>query len=146
MTHGKTALRSGQTAMSTSGREGPARARPRVLYIDDEVLMGRVVGRVLDDYDVVIAKDGETGLELWVREGPFDLVLCDMVLPGIDGMEVHRRLSAISPHAAGKMLFLTAGTASREGQVFLENMKGRVLLKPYSAIALQIEVMETLRR
>ncbi len=70
-------------------------ARPVVLVVEDEVVTRRVVTQLLeqDGYAVEAVADGETGLAR-IAEGGIDVVLLDLVLPGLDGLELCRRVRA----------------------------------------------------
>ena len=69
--------------------------KPRVLVADDEVAITDLVAFTLDDagYEVISAFDGPQALEL-AREKRPDLVMLDIMMPGVDGREVSRRLKA----------------------------------------------------
>ncbi|MHC4820925.1 MAG: response regulator, partial [Planctomycetota bacterium] len=69
--------------------------QPRILVVDDEPDLVELVRHHLarERYDVVTASDGETALQEARRRVP-DLVILDLMLPGIDGLEVCRRLRA----------------------------------------------------
>src|SRR6266545_6921619 len=76
---------------------GAGSARFRALVVDDEPPLVQVVSGYLarDGFDVVTAADGETAVAL-AREHHPDVVVLDLMLPGIDGMEVCRRIRAFS--------------------------------------------------
>src|SRR5579875_1624665 len=69
-----------------------------ILIVDDEALTLRTIGRALtgEDYEVLSATDGETALKIIAEEKP-DLALVDVVLPGINGIEVLRQAKKLSP-------------------------------------------------
>jgi DNA-binding response OmpR family regulator len=70
---------------------------PRILVVDDEPHLRNVLQRILgrEGYNVTTAPDGETALGL-IREQEPDLVLLDLMMPGLDGREVRRRLRSVS--------------------------------------------------
>jgi phosphoserine phosphatase RsbU/P len=70
----------------------------KILVIDDEKLVRESIAIYLEDsgYQVIEAEDGHKGLELFDQIRP-DLVLCDLRMPGIDGLEVLSKITAISP-------------------------------------------------
>ena len=72
--------------------------KPKILLIDDEEGIRKLLGISLRDagYPVSIAIDGERGIELFQEESP-EIVLTDIKMPGLDGMEVLRRIKAMSP-------------------------------------------------
>jgi DNA-binding response OmpR family regulator len=75
----------------------PSTAPVKVLIVDDEQAFARIVGSYFerDGYDVAFAFDGPTALVEAERQAP-DLVVLDVMLPGLDGVEVCRRLRGFS--------------------------------------------------
>ena len=86
---------------------------PRVLVVDDDpqVLKLLRVNFELEGYDVLTATNGEEALDLVGRDSP-DAVVCDVMMPGIDGLEVVRRLRA-QPDTAGLPLVVVSAKAQR---------------------------------
>lgn len=100
--------------------------RARVLVVDDDELVARSISRLLSGHDVALASTAETALrELATRE--FDLVLCDVMMPGLDGAGLHR---SVPPHVAERFAFITGGAFTEEAQTFLDGVKNPVLTKP----------------
>ena len=67
--------------------------KPVILVIDDQVTVIRVMERMLaDDYEVISATSGESGITIASEKLP-DLILLDMVMPGLSGIEVCQKLS-----------------------------------------------------
>jgi len=81
----------------------------KILCVDDDPLIRQMLGDILrfHGYAVETASDGETGLEAAARERP-DLILLDVMMPGIDGFEVCRLLKADAAMKAIPVIFLTA--------------------------------------
>ncbi len=84
--------------------------RVRVLVIDDEPAIARSIQRILQGAnDVVLARDAADALTR-VRGGErFDLLLCDLQMPGMSGMQLHEELDRVCPEQADRMLFMTGG-------------------------------------
>ena len=83
---------------------------PQLLMIEDDARLATMVGEYLKQsgYGVAHAGDGETGLAM-LQDAPVDLVVLDLMLPGIDGLEVCRRIRAQPGEAARvPVLMLTA--------------------------------------
>lgn len=80
----------------------------RVLIVDDEAGLRSFVDRVLREtgYATMAAADGAEALRLFDEHGPFDLVLIDLVMPGMRGDELSRRLRVKEPDL--KVLYFTA--------------------------------------
>jgi two-component system cell cycle sensor histidine kinase/response regulator CckA len=77
----------------------PGRTRTRILMVEDSEIVRAVLRRVIGDggYDIVVAEEAETALELFEREPPFDLLLSDIVLPGMNGVELAARIKEQQP-------------------------------------------------
>ena len=96
----------------------------RVLIVDDDVnLLSGLVRQLGEDYDISTAEDGESALRLVRTQPPFAAVLCDMRMPGMDGIEVLEHLSALAPHTVRMMLTgnadqQTAMDAINRGAIF----------------------------
>jgi len=81
--------------------------RPRILLIDDEYLeIAFLTGTLEDDYEVVFATDGIAALESASQNVP-DLILLDVMMPGIDGFEICRRLKADHRTKGIPVIFIT---------------------------------------
>jgi two-component system response regulator AtoC len=82
-----------------------------VLVIEDEAILAEAIGIYLQRraYDIVVACTGEEGLRLAEQAGP-DVALVDIKLPGIDGIEVLRRVRKVSPRTT--VIMMTAHDAS----------------------------------
>jgi len=95
---------------SPSSLLGPAKisgARLSILLIDDEPLYLELIADILgEDYEILVASDGKTGLEIAAEEVPH-LILLDLMMPGIDGFEVYRCLQADQRTREIPVIFIT---------------------------------------
>lgn len=116
----------------------------RILVIEDEERIRQFLNRGLayENYEVETAVDGKDGLEK-ARDNPPDLVLLDLMLPGIDGLEVCRRLRAASDVP---ILMLTAKEAIEDRVAGLDAGADDYLVKPFSFDELLARVRALLRR
>src|SRR2546421_7990538 len=116
----------------------------KILIIDDEVNIIQVIRLYLEQngYTVLSAADGIAGLELHAREKP-DLVILDLMLPALDGMEVCRRIRA---WANTPILMLTARQAEEDRISGLEAGADDYLVKPFSPREVVSRVKAILRR
>ena len=106
----------------------------RILVIDDEEIVRRAVVAVLRmaGHDVVEASDGETGIRL-IQQHPFDLIITDIRLPGLDGAEVIKALRRVRPES--RVIAIgggDAGTASGLEAFARQLGADRVLHKPFA--------------
>lgn len=118
--------------------------RPRVLIIEDEVRLVEVLTWYLqkDGCDVLAAYDGETGLAM-AREQMPNAVILDLMLPGMDGLEVCRR---IRQESRVPILMLTARDAESDKVLGLETGADDYVTKPFSSRELMARVKALLRR
>jgi two-component system, OmpR family, response regulator MprA len=116
----------------------------RILVIEDEQRISQFVERSLiyEGYRVNVAHDGQTGLNI-ARDNPPDLVVLDWMLPGIDGLEVAKRL-----RAAGEVpiLMLTAKDDINDRVKGLDSGADDYLVKPFSIDELLARIRALLRR
>ena len=116
----------------------------RVLVVDDDPTVGDVVARYLDHagYAVSVVADGQLALDQAVADPP-DLVVLDLMLPGLDGLEVFRRLRATAPVP---VVMLTALGEEADRLIGLELGADDYLTKPFSPRELVLRVQSVLRR
>jgi two-component system response regulator RegX3 len=116
----------------------------RILVVEDEEAIADALEYTLrgEGFAVDTTSDGETGVEL-VTRNPYDVVLLDVMLPGISGLEVTRRIRTIS---AVPILMLTARTAEVDRVLGLEAGADDYVAKPFSLPEVVARVRAVLRR
>jgi CheY-like chemotaxis protein len=86
----------------------PPRVSRRVLVVDDSRLLRQLISSVLSPRAVVLtAASAEEALEILLHDPAFDLVLCDLNLPGMSGLGLHAILARRLPALAARMVLLT---------------------------------------
>src|SRR4051794_38890096 len=107
--------------------------QPTVLVIEDEAATRQLLNDVLmrNGLDVIVAEDGPLGLEIAKNQKP-DLILLDLRLPTVSGLDVLRRLRAESATAAMPVIILTAENTEADIVVGLELGADDYLTKPFS--------------
>jgi CheY-like chemotaxis protein len=114
----------------------PVPRRARVLVVDDEVLITEVARSLLAaHHDVAVAGGGEEALQMLARDPGYDLVLCDVMMPGTSGRDVYERLRAESSPLLNRLVFMTGGATSEEMQAFLDTVTW--VSKPFNARTLR---------
>jgi DNA-binding response OmpR family regulator len=122
----------------------PTKAQDRILVVEDEPMVSEVVERYLrrDGYDVLAVHDGNSALDAFQRFQP-DLIVLDLMLPGIDGMEVCRWIRARSDTP---IIILTARSEEIDKLLGLEMGGDDYVTKPFSPRELAARVKTVLRR
>ena len=103
-----------------------------MLVVEDEAALGAAVAESLQDAGFVVDRAGD-GLEALerVKERHFDLIICDLKMPRVGGMEFYRELEASNPEMARRIMFVTGDVAGTEAERFLEDTGWRWLAKPF---------------
>jgi DNA-binding response OmpR family regulator len=116
----------------------------RVLVVDDEPMVREVLQRYLelDGFEVAVAEDGEAALASFAEARP-DLVVLDLMLPRIDGLEVFRRMRA---SASTPVIMLTARGGETDRVVGLDLGADDYVTKPFSPREVIARVRAVLRR
>jgi PAS domain S-box-containing protein len=108
----------------------PPPPRRRVLVVDDEPLICDAIERELaDNHDVAVAMTGSDALAL-VAARKFDLILCDVMMPGMDGHELYRRIAAQYPGLERRFVFMTGALAPSVAKA-LDGLPNPWLAKPF---------------
>jgi DNA-binding response OmpR family regulator len=121
--------------------------RAKALLIDDDQRLSALVSEYLQqhDFDIQVAPDGERGLAALERGG-FDVVLLDLMLPGIDGLEVCRRIRGRPDQAHLPVVMLTAKGDDVDKIVGLELGADDYLAKPFRFAELVARIHALARR
>ncbi len=115
-----------------------AARRGRVLVIDDEPAIGRVVSRVLqNEHDVIVVADAREALPRIAAGEVFDVVFCDLMMPGMTGMDFFEVLRESNPDLARRVVFVTGGAFTARTTEFLEKTSNASLSKPFDPIAIR---------
>ncbi len=119
----------------------------RLLVADDDPDIARFVelNLSLEGFDVEVVHDGEAALAAVLRDPP-DLVLLDVMMPGLDGVEVLRRIRSSAATAALPVVLLTAKSMSADKVVGLTAGADDYIVKPFDTLELLARVHTTLRR
>jgi signal transduction histidine kinase len=104
----------------------------RVLVVEDEPALAVAVSEALGDagFTVDRAADGEEGLTR-LTEARYDLIVCDLKMPRIDGMQFYRAMAAATPALARRVIFVTGDVAGTDAERFLDETGCRWLSKPF---------------
>ena len=124
-----------------------AAQRPRIVVIEDDEKLGNLIYRVLaDQHEVLVFGRAQAVLERIAAGELFDLVLCDLMLPGMSGMVFHERVATSAPELVERIVFITAGPTTESARAFFQRPDIRHIEKPFGLDALRADVKEHLRR
>ena len=121
--------------------------RARLLVIDDEPLVCRALQRILSPpHDVRVQETGRGALAALQADAGYDLILCDLMMPDLTGMDLHGQVAARAPALADRFVFLTGGAFTAGARDFLERVKNERVEKPFEPAALRNLVSRLLSR
>jgi CheY-like chemotaxis protein len=107
--------------------------RRRVLVVDDEPIMRELIGFMLEpEFEVVVLESGCAALERVRSDIHFDVVLSDLMMPELTGMELFQALTRERPDVARRMIFMTGGIFTDAMGSFLSELDATPLLKPFN--------------
>jgi CheY-like chemotaxis protein len=110
----------------------PVPTGAHILVVDDEPLVGATIRRVLGGHEVEVLTSGLEALRRLRGPERFDLVLCDLMMPELSGMDLHATLADEAPELARRMVFITGGAFTERARLFLEQVPNARVPKPFS--------------
>jgi CheY-like chemotaxis protein len=103
----------------------------KILLVDDQPLLLSAIKRMLSDHQCMTASSGDHALNL-LSQKAFDGILCDLMMPEMDGAALHAILAKTQPDHAERMVFCTGGATNSRLQNFLNEDNNRpILTKPF---------------
>jgi DNA-binding NtrC family response regulator len=109
----------------------------QVLIVDDELLLAQTLRRILaDEFEVMVTAAPSMALA-WIAAGKwYDVVLCDVMMPAMNGLQLRAQVERVAPEQATRFIFMTGGTLVPEVQALLDITPSIVLAKPFDHGAL----------
>ncbi len=116
---------------ATAASAGVARARRKVLVVDDEEPILRAIARLLGPrVELALARGGRDAIQILEDDPNWDAILCDLMMPDVDGIALHAWVGEHLPALTERMLFCTGGTFTARATAFVAERQERVLAKP----------------
>ena len=120
-----------------------AARRGNVLVVDDEPVIGRYIKLLLDEeQNVTCEVHAQGALERLRRGERFDVILCDIMMPEMTGIDLYERVQSLAPDQAPAIIFLSGGAVTERAREFLAGVGNLILDKPFEPH----DLMETVRR
>lgn len=116
----------------------PGGRRGRVLVVDDEPMVVSAIRRILGgDHEITAASNGVEAMERFLAGERFDVVLCDVMMPVMDGIQLYDKIAQFAPDQADKIVFITGGAYTPPARAFLDRMPHPRTEKPFNAANLR---------
>jgi CheY-like chemotaxis protein len=118
-------------------RAPPTERRAKILVIEDEAALGRVLVRLLRPHQVTTVTRARAGLKQIAGGAAFDVILCDLMMPEMTGMDFFAELGRTHPDLAPRVVFMSGGAFTPDARAFLEKHASRRLDKPIDVARLR---------
>ncbi|HET6439520.1 MAG TPA: PAS domain-containing protein [Anaeromyxobacter sp.] len=119
--------------------------RGRVLVVDDEPLVGKSLARLLSAHEVTVLTSPLEALRRAAKGERWDVVLCDLMMPEMSGMDLEERLAADAPDLVSRIVYLTGGAFTERSRAFLAAGRPH-LQKPVEPSELRARVAEKVEK
>jgi two-component system, cell cycle sensor histidine kinase and response regulator CckA len=137
----------------TTPKPGPIpipKLRGKILVIDDEPRLGEAIRDMIGaEHETSVVTTGTEALTMLMREPDdtrYDLILCDLHMPEISGMDLHEKLLHLRPVMADRIVFMTGGAFTERSREFVSRIKNPCIDKPIDMSQLRQLVATTLIR
>ncbi|MEI8258681.1 MAG: ATP-binding protein, partial [Deltaproteobacteria bacterium] len=136
---------SAPATMISPRRSAPLGRAGRILIVDDDPAVARVLKRMLgSNHETTVMTEARQALDCVASGKRFDLILCDLMMPAMTGQELHAALVRVAPEQAEHMVFITGGAFTPEARAFLAGRPGGWVDKPFDPEALRTIVFSRL--
>lgn len=120
------------TATESVPADKAALPRLRILVVDDEPMICEVLARILGaEHEVTIARTGEDALTR-LATAAFNVILCDVMMPGMSGLDVYKQIAAQQPGVERRIVFMSGGTMGTGIEHALAALPNGHLAKPFN--------------
>lgn len=121
-----------------------ANARRRILVVDDEPMSGIAIRRLLSEHHVDVLTDPREALRRFGSGERYDVVLCDLMMPVITGMDLYETVAKQFPELTSRFVFITGGAVTEAARTFIDRPQIQKLYKPFDVDDLRSLVLRTL--
>ncbi|HEY4178233.1 MAG TPA: response regulator [Kofleriaceae bacterium] len=140
------AIQQVQARVAARPTTAPAIRRGTVLVVDDEEPLVQAIRKYLaHDHEVIACTSARTAQELLEGGARYDVILCDLMMPQVTGMDLFAEVLRLDPSQANRMVFLTGGAFTASAREFLDSSTNIRLEKPFDLKELRKLVNELIR-
>jgi CheY-like chemotaxis protein len=115
----------------------PTGPKGRILIVDDEAQVRSALARILDWHEVIQTESGEEARALLAKDQQFDVIVCDVMMPKMSGVDLHQWLVANHPRLAHRVVFVTGGAFTSGTRAYLDQLDVQSIEKPFDATILR---------
>ncbi|MDB4996465.1 MAG: sensor histidine kinase/response regulator [Myxococcaceae bacterium] len=116
----------------------PGTRRGRILAVDDEPAIGESLRAILrSEWDVDVETSGAAALERIYGGGTYDIILCDLMMGDLTGVDVYERIATARPGLERTLVFMTGGAVTERARSFLARVPNQCLPKPFTVAELE---------
>ena len=108
-------------------------------------MLGRAIKRMLGEHDVTLLTSGREAVAVIEQGERFDVILSDLMMPELSGMDLHDQISKLAPDQVDKMVFMTGGAFTPAARNFFEHIGNPTIEKPFDKAGL-LAVIQTFLR
>lgn len=124
----------------------PPDSRGRVLIVDDEPAISAMLSRSLSpQYEVATVSSGAEALQA-IEQTPFDAILCDVMMPGMTGVDLYRTIRQKDPSLSDRIVFMSGGTFVAQTAELLSSLENPKLEKPFDWPAVTSALRQVMER
>ncbi len=140
----------GEASAPEPREQSPAGSPPRrgrILVVDDEAAIGSTLRRALsEEHDIESLTNAREALRRLAAGDRFDVILCDLMMPVMTGVEFYEALSRVDPEQARRIIFMTGGAFTPTAKNFLDGVQNPRLEKPFDLQLLRALLLEQQNR
>lgn len=114
----------------------------RILVVDDDTMLCRAVERMLKPHVITVVAGGREALAA-LEGAAFDIILCDVMMPGMSGPELFHALAAARPDMQPRMMFMTGGMLEHV-EPMMAGVPNKLIEKPFSRAELKMAIEDFL--
>ena len=108
----------------------------KILVVDDQPMLAKAIRRMLAVHDVTVTGSAQDALARVEAGERFDVILSDLMMPGMTGMELYSAIAARVPEQATRMVFMTGGAFTAQARTFFDEVGCPTLEKPFDKAGL----------